>query len=541
MKQPSSAEKASGKPAVSPSLVARLSQRKAKPKDVFRSRRSPATETSAAPPRKPTLLEHIAKSFKGEKQQSRRRAGAKKHGWSTASIESRDDDDKEEEEEEEEATVEETNKNYSKKVVAAADDDRKPLSASKASEDEDEDDALLCFDIHAAFPLGIAATSADLSRRPDNPSATQLFDNANIQLNPDAPEFYPGHRARPEPTQARKDGTHPARFRFFRPAPLTPAPLLSNGDDTPTRRVYSGTPSRNVRHFFYSTPRTPTQMMLPSRSSAFTRPYSSPLPGMPMPHIFHWRGIKVTIVDTVRKIFVVDLVGHSICDLILRLTEDYIKTIGKHKPSWRKLYSYTTMDLPCCEVPSLPKITEEIMGNVTKIIGAIFRSPEKAALLKPRTWKEPHLLRYQRIDGQPEHRGVELHYDGSHITWQLMLSDVNEYSGKSCRFLMFCLFSLCRHYSAIHLTYPLPFRLFDNNKVVVLTSVVWNGRLNSKRAKSWCTPAIYTTEASILLQASETFSFASWMALIPRCQKPVIGAMTRPNGKMKSAFIESSK
>jgi hypothetical protein len=87
------------------------------------------------------------------------------------------------------------------------------------------------------------------------------------------------------------------------------------------------------------------------------------------------------------------------------------------------------MDLPCCEVRFLKRITDQVVDNVVKVVGEVFSCPKGAASLKPRTWKEPHLLRYQKIEGRTVHTGVELHWDGSHITWQLMLSDENEYDG----------------------------------------------------------------------------------------------------------------
>lgn len=76
--------------------------------------------------------------------------------------------------------------------------------------------------------------------------------------------------------------------------------------------------------------------------------------------------------------------------------------------------------------------------------------------LRPRSWKEPHLLLYQAstricfllllfakiilmttsfspqtqaLDGHDPHTGIEMHYDGCDITWQAMLTRLDEYEG----------------------------------------------------------------------------------------------------------------
>jgi len=49
--------------------------------------------------------------------------------------------------------------------------------------------------------------------------------------------------------------------------------------------------------------------------------------------------------------------------------------------------------------------------------------------LRPRSWKEPHLLLYQALDEKPHHTGIEMHYDGCDYTWQAMLTRMNEYEG----------------------------------------------------------------------------------------------------------------
>jgi hypothetical protein len=88
------------------------------------------------------------------------------------------------------------------------------------------------------------------------------------------------------------------------------------------------------------------------------------------------------------------------------------------------------MDLPCNEVPNLAnEITDLITEDVKTVIGEILGKKKEASKLQPRSWKEPHLLLYQKVPNLPDHTGVEMHYDGSDFTWQLMLMDVNEYEG----------------------------------------------------------------------------------------------------------------
>jgi hypothetical protein len=140
---------------------------------------------------------------------------------------------------------------------------------------------------------------------------------------------------------------------------------------------------------------------------------------------------RVTMLDDAFKVFVIDLVPPQICDLILQLTEDHVSNAATlARETWRKLYTYTSLDLPCCEVVTLSGFINQILKDICKIIGDVFRAPKSAARLKPRTWKEPHMLRYQKVKGKASHTGVKLHYDGSHMTWQLMLSDENEYDGE---------------------------------------------------------------------------------------------------------------
>ena len=99
--------------------------------------------------------------------------------------------------------------------------------------------------------------------------------------------------------------------------------------------------------------------------------------------------------------------------------------------------------------------TDAIMLDVKKIVGEIFGMKKEAMKLRPRSWKEPHLLLYQvsgviqlllrskdvvdshclchvesqALDGREPHTGIEMRYDGCAITWQAMLTRLDEYEG----------------------------------------------------------------------------------------------------------------
>jgi predicted 2-oxoglutarate/Fe(II)-dependent dioxygenase YbiX len=115
------------------------------------------------------------------------------------------------------------------------------------------------------------------------------------------------------------------------------------------------------------------------------------------------------------------------------MTDEHVRQVaasGNRQPTWRTLYTYTKQDLPCNEVKDLTeRVTNQIMTDIKAIIGEIYENPCEAAKLRPRSWKEPHLLLYQKLDGVPPHTGVEMHYDGCDITWNCMLSKSTEYQG----------------------------------------------------------------------------------------------------------------
>jgi hypothetical protein len=134
-------------------------------------------------------------------------------------------------------------------------------------------------------------------------------------------------------------------------------------------------------------------------------------------------GYKVTMADEENKVFIIDLVSPETCKLIRRLADDHCaraEASGNPAASWRTLYTYSKMDLPCCEVKDLTNIANNIMAKVILIVGEIFGNHDGVSKLRPRSWKEPHLLKYQAIDGFPHHTGICEHYDGKRLTTRII-------------------------------------------------------------------------------------------------------------------------
>lgn len=61
-------------------------------------------------------------------------------------------------------------------------------------------------------------------------------------------------------------------------------------------------------------------------------------------------GSEVYVVDEENKVFVIDLVNSETCDLICQLADEHCQRAevsGNTSSSWRTLYTYSKMDLPC--------------------------------------------------------------------------------------------------------------------------------------------------------------------------------------------------
>lgn len=151
------------------------------------------------------------------------------------------------------------------------------------------------------------------------------------------------------------------------------------------------------------------------------------------PHVRLIGGKRVTIVDEKLKVFVMDLLTPETCELVRKMTDDHVREVhdnGNRTPTWRTLYTYTKQDLPCCEVKNLSElVTNSITESVKDAVGEIYHKKIEAAKLRERSWKEPHLLLYQHVEGKPLHTGVGMHYDGCHISWICMLSKSTDYEG----------------------------------------------------------------------------------------------------------------
>ena len=101
-------------------------------------------------------------------------------------------------------------------------------------------------------------------------------------------------------------------------------------------------------------------------------------------------GKRVTMIDPVRKVFIIDLLSPSVCDEIRMMADNHTREVhksGLNTETWRTLYTYTKMDLPVAEVKDMTKrYTEQILLDVKKIVGEIFGgSMRKEAMnLRPR-------------------------------------------------------------------------------------------------------------------------------------------------------------
>jgi hypothetical protein len=169
--------------------------------------------------------------------------------------------------------------------------------------------------------------------------------------------------------------------------------------------------------------------------------------------------VQVEIIDWATKVFVIDLVPAAVCDLLRSTISQHCQTQKlTGQMTWRTLYTYTKMDLPCCEIAKVQDISQQLIDNINGLLSLLFAAAggqhehdtnnndnnnglPLPIVLRPRSWKEPHFLRYEHRDNDdenghaannglpPPHVGVESHYDGSDFTWSLMLSRPDEYDG----------------------------------------------------------------------------------------------------------------
>lgn len=111
-------------------------------------------------------------------------------------------------------------------------------------------------------------------------------------------------------------------------------------------------------------------------------------------------GIPVHIIHAPTKIFVVDLVPDSVCESWRRLVQTHLSSLPTNgRRGWRTLYTYTKMDLPCADIPSFAPVVALLLERIRDVLAGITKSTcgsgASARCLRPRSWKEPHFLRYQ--------------------------------------------------------------------------------------------------------------------------------------------------
>jgi hypothetical protein len=201
----------------------------------------------------------------------------------------------------------------------------------------------------------------------------------------------------------------------------------------------------------------------------------------------------VEIIDWTSKVLVIDLVPPAVCRLLRSTITQHCLTQQRNgQVTWRTLYTYTKRDLPCCEIAKVNEIAQQLIDTINGLLSLLFghhndddhhnnnndddHNNKNMIVLRPRSWKEPHFLRYEHADNysssshqkqnqsdhhksaarsaggtgganstapvhpispisppyqqqQQQHVGVESHYDGSDFTWSLMLSRPDEYCG----------------------------------------------------------------------------------------------------------------
>jgi len=111
----------------------------------------------------------------------------------------------------------------------------------------------------------------------------------------------------------------------------------------------------------------------------------------------------VTVIDWRAKVFAIDMVHPGTCDLIRSLTQQHVQRLadsGCEEGGYRALYTYTKLDIPTREIPGVAEIAASIMIDVCRVYAALYSQPQAAFALCPRSWKEPHILKYQKVPGK---------------------------------------------------------------------------------------------------------------------------------------------
>jgi hypothetical protein len=238
------------------------------------------------------------------------------------------------------------------------------------------------------------------------------------KLNPNAPIYVPDQV--PVRKLARPWSRRALARAFGRPSPTPDDALEVSGRDDVQRRLTTR-PQKN-----------PLSIPLSPSPPRLTFPVAHPLARVsrlarPAP--------KVTVVSEEFKVFVVDLLSEEDCDWVLQCAEQHVADAAiMGQKTWRKIYTHTRLDLPCSEVPTLRNVTNYLLMQVRQIVGKTCKARRAASSLVPRSWKEPHLLRYQKMIPhlqEHDHTGMIMHHDGGDLSWHLMLSTQGvDYNGE---------------------------------------------------------------------------------------------------------------
>jgi hypothetical protein len=144
--------------------------------------------------------------------------------------------------------------------------------------------------------------------------------------------------------------------------------------------------------------------ILPPRADSSAVPLYANSSLVTQRHSFIFQGMKVTMVDETTKVFVIDLLLRKECKAIRSMIDEHVAEVtkrGEEAKGWRSLYTYTKMDLPCSEIATMQPVVAMIMRRVVRVVGHVYENIKAASKLKPRSWKEPHFLKYQKKKDLP--------------------------------------------------------------------------------------------------------------------------------------------
>ena len=100
------------------------------------------------------------------------------------------------------------------------------------------------------------------------------------------------------------------------------------------------------------------------------------------------------MVDWTHKVFVIDMLPPNLCQYIRDLCN------ATTTPSqWRTLYTHTKHDCPSREIPGVRPLLSVVSHNVRRVLAEVLRTGDVHNLYE-RSWREPHLLKYEKLPGE---------------------------------------------------------------------------------------------------------------------------------------------